>query len=191
MSHLQKTAGHIIHSLAIILLAGCASSTLDQHAAHHNNSHSKPGYHISLQLKEQKSWQLDRSLIDQKGYTQYYIPKDQQHELPHNIIVHYGRNVSTSLIQTMQQVSSGNKHAECKTAKTRIIQQDKNSLVFSNVLKGCVNNHELWQIYKVFNRPDGQYAIIYTAEPSQIPKTIRQHMRHVIKLAQLLKYNSK
>ncbi|OAJ34132.1 hypothetical protein A0O36_01646 [Piscirickettsiaceae bacterium NZ-RLO1] len=125
MSLLQQASTYIIGSIIILLFTGCASSSLDQYAAYHQNSQSRPLYYISLPLKNQAQWQLERSLIDEDGYTQYYILIHQQNDLPQQIIVHYGRHITTPLIQTMQQVASGNQYAKCKITKTKLIKKTK------------------------------------------------------------------
>ncbi|QGO24050.1 hypothetical protein Psal025_02211 [Piscirickettsia salmonis] len=91
----------------------------------------------------------------------------------------------------MQQIASGNRYAKCKISKTKLIQKNNNDLIFTNTLKNCVDNQELWQVYKVFNRPDGQYAIVYTVEPRQISEKTRLYIQHIISLAQLVQYNKK
>ncbi|WP_395168395.1 hypothetical protein ACGP04_03425 [Piscirickettsia salmonis] len=191
MSLLQQASTYIIGSIMILLFTGCASSSLDQYAAYHQNSQPRPLYYISFPLENQEQWQLERNLIDEDGYTQYYILINQQNVLPQQIIVHYGRHITTPLIQTMQQIANGNRYAECKISKTKLIQKDNNNLIFTNTLKNCVGNQELWQVYKIFNRSDGQYAIIYTVEPHQISEKTRLYIQHIISLAQLVQYNKK
>lgn len=139
------------------------------------------GYTFDFNPPHASEWQLVQNEFDARGYARTYALQKVENAQDQNVTISYGRFIKTSLKGSMKEVVDNIKQTQCKQQQVKTIQSKKDSLVFSTAINQCRNGKALHQIFKVFNMPDGQYSIIYTANPQKIStKTIAQMQQAVV-----------
>lgn len=168
----------MIFFISLFSLIGFASSVFAESTS--------AKYRIDLQLPYAMQWRLADNQQDATGYIQTFIPKGSRKIAGQSLNFNYGKGVKMPLQESMKEVLSVMAGTDCKRKSSSVIQQKSNYLVFTTLLDKCSNGKALQQIFKVFNMPDGQYAVIYVADPHHVPsKTI--HTMHAIVMSAKIK----
>lgn len=145
---------------------------------------SESNYKVSFKLPQPQQWQLESNTKDAEGYTQIYASTNDE-----TLTINYGKGITTSLKNSMQQVLDGIALSNCQRHGSKVITQKKNELVFTTFLDQCQNGKTLKQIYKVFNMPDGQYSISYTTAANTTSSKQIQKMEAIVKTAKIVPNN--
>lgn len=130
------------------------------------------------------SWKLANHQQDADGYTFQYQPPTANTNFQ-SITINYGKGIQIPLKDSMHQVVSEMNTTDCQRKESDVIKQDQRTLVFRTSLAECSNGKSLVQIFKVFNMPDGQYSIVYSADSqsNSIPDMLK--MQSLIEAATL------
>ncbi len=163
------------------MMAACTNTTKEIKPANDSK------YRITFKMPKTQRWELVSVEQDSVGYAKSYRA---QHvtglAAEQSFYLNYGHNIKTPLLASMNEVESSIAATECQKKETRIIKQHDNSLTFMVSADKCSNGHALWQVFKVFNMPDGQYSIVYTANSKVVPKSVIQEMKTVVTQAQII-----
>lgn len=130
-------------------------------------------------------WKTNSRNIDTTGYTEEFIPQASGNFNEQNLTLNFGKNISTSLKDSMQQVIDNLAGLDCQTKESKVVKKEKNSLVFTTYLDKCSNNVTLLKVFKVINMPDGQYSIMYAANPKLVNPKILTSMKNAVLKAKL------
>ncbi len=136
---------------------------------------------VNFQLPASQKWNLINVEQDSNGYAKSYrsasakgLAADQ------SFYINYGRTINTPLLDSMHEVVSSLATTGCKQTSSKIQKLNKNSLVFIATATHCKSGRSVWQTFKVFNMPDGQYSIVYSANPNVVSNKARQQMNTVV-----------
>ncbi len=155
-----------------ILLSGCQ----DRHSLMKSYGFG-PKYEIKADLAD---WKMVGEKIDPDGYFKLYQPR-QPMSGQEKILINYGKNITTSLNDSMQQAFNVQKQLPCATFNYKVLSQNTNDVSLMTRLSGCSQGpNSVITIRKIFNTNDGQYSIIYSAVPTAIPVSRIESMKHVI-----------
>ncbi len=155
-----------------ILLSGCQ----DQHSLMKSYGLG-PKYEIKADLAD---WKMVGEKTDPGGYFKLYQPRHTTSG-QEKILINYGKNITTSLNDSMQEVIRVEKKLPCATFNYKVLSQNSNNLSFMTRLSDCSQGPgSLVTIRKVFNADDGQYSITYSAVPTAINTNRLDAMEHVI-----------
>jgi len=142
-------------------------------------------YKITFSAPQNMDWQLAKQKNDNRGYFLNYLPaKNARNQ---SILINYGRGIRTSLTNAMNQAVNAQKNADCRNKTHKVLTREKNSLTFKTHLSTCRGGFELTQIFKVFNKPDGQYSIIYSAKNTDVNAKTIAALEKTIRNAKLIK----
>lgn len=125
-------------------------------------------------------WQMVQNVFDKNGYARTYMLPQVNNTTPESVTISYGRNIHTSVKASMQEVVGNFHKINCKQKQSHVIDEKTNTLVFSTTIDQCHNGKAVTQIFKVFNMPDGQYSIIYSADPRKTPKSTIAEMQKAV-----------
>lgn len=151
-----------------------------------HNTQAKPtkklqAYTFDFNPPRSSDWQMVQNVFDKNGYARTYMLPQVDNATPESVTISYGRNIHTSVKASMQEVVGNFKKIHCKQKQSHVIQEKTDILVFSTTINQCNNGKALTQIFKVFNKPDGQYSIIYSADPRKTSKdTIAEMQKAVV-----------
>lgn len=164
-----------------LLLNACSNNPIQNQNITHNNNASMAKYRVNFRLPKTQKWDLVSVEQDANGYAKSYrsassrgVAADQ------SFYINYGRGIKTSLQASMHEVVSALGNTGCKRTDSKIITLNKNVLVFTASADQCMNGRTIWQVFKVFNMPDGQYSIVYSANPKAVPTKTREQMKTVV-----------
>lgn len=142
-------------------------------------------YQISFNPPLAMQWQVVNTAQDDGGYMLDYMPNASANKVDQSISINFERNVQTSLSKSMQEIVNLTADEDCDQNTSQVLVQQQNYIIFTITLADCENNVSIQQIYKIFNMPDGQYSISYTADPDVISQQTINTMQTVIKNATL------
>lgn len=165
--------------LACACLTGCASldsSSQVMSSAPHRIEFAQPSPTLWSKM----------TTGDAGGYLVTYTRKDSTRQ---RIEINYGRGLHSSQEDTMQQVKNAEAMADCQRNDFSVISSDKYALVFKTIQDKCSTGKSLTQVYKVFNLSDGQYSIIYAANPTRVSPGTIYGMTEMVKDATIVKNN--
>lgn len=136
---------------------------------------------VNFQLPASQKWDLVSVEQDANGYAKSYrsaaakgLAADQ------SFYINYGHNIKTPLLESMHEVVGSLASTGCKHTGSRIVKLDKNTLIFTASADRCMSGRSVWQVFKVFNMTDGQYSIVYSANPQVVASKTRQQMKNVV-----------
>jgi len=165
-----------------VMLSGCVSMGLD------SSVESSAPYKIQFPDPVASQWSRT-SQSDASGYTVTYNRINSANAQQQNIKVNYGKNIQTSFVDSIKEVNNTLDAANCQRHSLKILSQTKYSIMFEAVLDQCPTGNAMTSVYKVFNQPDGQYSIIYTADPRVVSSGIVEGMTKMIKSARVIRNN--
>lgn len=143
-------------------------------------------YKIDIKFPSSMHWQLKDNQQDATGYMQTYLPRDSHSKTSQSVNFNYGKDIKTSLKDSMREVLNVMSGTDCKVKTSKILKQVDNYLVFDTFLDKCSNGKSLQQVFKVFNMPDGQYSVIYVADPHKVTSTTFKTMQVVVVNAKMV-----
>ena len=137
--------------------------------------------HYKLDVNLPASWKVASNEKYSGGYVKVFVPKAAGARLnEQNVVMNYTRNANISLSASMHEVLKVVATADCSTRDVRLINQSKNSINFVASLDRCKNGKSLTQVFKIFNTPNGQYAILYTANPNIVSPGVISNMKKLV-----------
>lgn len=174
-----------IKQIFTILLAFLmVSCTTNQAKMMHD---SQSSYHVIFDLP--KGWHKVAIFRDSGGYTMTYQSTkaiNEKLKIP-NIAINYQKNSQVSLSDTVKQIKEINQVAQCDYKKVQVLKQSHDTITFTATLDQCMNRRALKRIFKVFNKPDGQYTIAYYFNPNISSPTSYSKMKKIIVQSKLIK----
>lgn len=168
----------IVFLASCALLAGCSHNSGSVAA---NATVSMAKNKVNFQLPASQKWDLVSVEQDANGYAKSYrsaaargLSADQ------SFYINYGHNIKTPLLQSMHEVVGSLASTGCKHSSSKIVKLEKNQLIFTATADHCMSGRSVWQVFKVFNMMDGQYSIVYSANPNTVPNKTREQMKAVV-----------
>ena len=173
----------IIGVLCCLALFAC--SNVQQNA---NTTVAAAKYKVNFQLPKNQKWDLVSIEQDANGYAKSYRSVNAVNmAADQSFYINYGHNIKTSLLESMQEVVGGMASTGCQHTQSKIVKLEKNTLIFISSAEQCLSGRSVWQVFKVFNMPDGQYSIVYSANPTVVPSTTTQQMKTVVTTAKIIR----
>ncbi|MEO8401938.1 MAG: hypothetical protein ABI597_09135 [Gammaproteobacteria bacterium] len=164
--------------LSVIALAISSCAELPQNA---NTSPSIAKNKVHFQLPPSQKWDLISVEQDANGYAKSYRSVSAKGlESDQSFYINFGRNIRTPLLESMHEVVGSMASTGCRRTTSKMLDLEKNSLVFIATANQCMAGRPVWQIFKVFNMQDGQYSIVYSANPGAVPIKTMQQMKTVV-----------
>jgi hypothetical protein len=158
-------------------LTGCSTDPEQESSANSAMAKNK----VNFKLPSSQKWVLVNVEQDANGYARSYrsayakgLSADQ------SLYINYGRNIKTPLKQSMHEVVDSLAGTGCKKTDSKIEKSGPNMLVFTATATECPIGRPVSQVFKVFDMEDGQYSIVYSANPKVVPNKIRQQMKNVV-----------
>lgn len=162
------------------MAAGCTHTVKEVSPANDSK------YRVSFNMPKSQKWDLVSVEQDAGGYAKSYRSTTAKGlAATQSFYINYGHNIKTPLLASMNEVESSIAATECSSKQTQVLRHDADSLIFTVSASRCSNGQALWQVFKVFNMPDGQYSIVYTANPNVVSATDRQQMKAVVTHAKI------
>lgn len=169
--------------LAVVSLSltACSSNTQQEQSS---MNPSKAKYKVNFRLPASLRWSLVSVEQDANGYAKSYrslaargLSADQ------SFYINYGHNIKTPLMASMREVVNSLGSTGCKRSNSKIVKITPDTLVFTATADHCTNGRPVSQVFKVFNMTDGQYSIVYSANPNAVSSKVRQEMKNVVTYA--------
>ncbi len=164
---------------ASFLLTACSNNNLEQGS--HSPNPAKARYKIHFRLPASEHWALVSVEQDANGYAKSYrsltargLSADQ------SFYINYGHNIKTPLVDSMHEVVSALAGTGCQRTGSKVEKLTQTTLTFTASADQCMNGRPISQVFKVFNMADGQYSIVYSANPKVVPVKVRQRMKNVV-----------
>ena len=144
-------------------------------------------YRVSFNMPKSQKWDLVSVEQDSEGYAKSYRSLTAKGLAANqSFYINYGRGIKTPLLASMNEVESSIAATECSQKQTHVVNHAVDSLIFTVSANQCSNGQALWQVFKVFNMPDGQYSIVYTANPKVVSTGNIQQMKTVVTRARII-----
>lgn len=139
---------------------------------------------VNFTLPTSQKWDLVSVEQDTNGYAKSYrSAKAKGLTAEQSFYINYGRNIKTPLLASMHEVVSSLASTGCKRTSSNIEKLGQTTLIFTATADQCTSGRPVWQVFKVFNMTDGQYSIVYSANPKAVSNNERQEMKNVVSLA--------
>jgi len=160
------------------LLTGCSNNV---GLASANTNTAMAQNKVNFQLPTAQKWDLVSVEQDANGYAKSYRSEAAKGlSADQSFYINYGRNIKTPLLQSMHEVVGSLASTGCKHTTSKIVKLEKNQLIFTAAADHCMSGRSVWQVFKVFNMSDGQYSIVYSANPNTVSNKTRQQMKNVV-----------
>jgi hypothetical protein len=164
------------------ILSSCTN--MEQRAS---NNTAMATHKVNFQLPATQKWDLVSVEQDVNGYAKSYRSESAKGlSADQSFYINYGHNIKTPLLESMHEVVGSMASTGCKHTSSKIIKLEKNTLIFSASADECMSGRSIWQVFKVFNMNDGQYSIVYSANPNAIPANLREKMKAVVTSAKVV-----
>lgn len=173
---------------AILALSGCNALnnyTQEEQVTNMSTYGAGPNYRIAF---NNQGWTKDSVESDSSGYTMMYRPTNQSGIEPQAIRLMYGRGITTSLQEAVQEAATAMAQSSCQTNTYRILQQSSQSIVFTTKMANCSSGNGMYTYRKIFNTKDGQYSITYVAAPGEVSGSAMSQGRQIVDAASLKTY---
>ncbi|HSW69798.1 MAG TPA: hypothetical protein VLI69_06595 [Gammaproteobacteria bacterium] len=185
---MKKTAILFLTASSLILTACSNTAMQEQNADKTAMARNK----VNFQLPPSQKWDLVSVEQDANGYAKSYrsvgakgLSADQ------SFYINYGKNIRTPLLESMHEVVGSLASTGCKHTDAKRVKLDKNILIFTASANQCMSGRSISQTFKVFNMNDGQYSIVYSANPNAVPNKTRQQMKSVVMNATISPINGR
>lgn len=144
-------------------------------------------YQIRFDFPAEEHWELAGQTQDNAGYSRSWRPVTAKGTAAaQSLYVNFGRGVMTPLNDAMREVEQSMRSAGCKKIERHVWERAQQSLTFTVVARQCQQGRPVWQVFHVLNRSDGQYALVYSANPDTVPVATRQQMAQTVELSTLV-----
>lgn len=169
------------------LTAFCAFLTACSNNTEQGKSSANPAMaqnKVNFTLPASQKWALVSVEQDANGYAKSYRSRRAKGlSADQSFYINYGHNIKTPMAQSMHEVVDSLASTGCKKTNSKIEKSSENMLVFTATADQCPNGRPVLQVFKVFNMTDGQYSIVYSANPNAVSSKIRQQMKNVVTTA--------
>lgn len=150
---------------------------------------SNGNYKIDLDLPEAFGWRLISNQQDTAGYTKLYLASANNYSQNQRLLVSfqlgYKKRVRTGMLDILKQ----HQKTGCRDSTSRLISINQDTILFSTRLAQCPDGKVLWQIFKSFNRADGQYTVAYAADMNKVPQNAIDAMDKTVQEASIVRNN--
>ncbi len=170
-----------------LLLSACTHSTANFASSQRHAQQSL--YQVRFQLPLMQRWKSQGIEQDRRGYVQSWLPTVKGPAAEQSLYVNFGRDIKIAPMATMQDVKMAMRH-DCRKASSHVIKKERAMIVFEISASECIGGHPVWQLFHVFNKEDGQYAIVYSSNPQTVPVSVRQQMAKTVMNAHLERAHS-
>ncbi len=161
-----------------LVLTACSNNTGQGQSSAQNSAAKNK---VNFKLPVSQEWDLVSVEQDANGYAKSYRSRMARgFSADQSFYINYGHNIRTPLLESMHEVVGSLASTGCKHTHSQRIKMDQNTLIFIASAEHCLSGRSVWQIFKVFNMPDGQYSIVYSANPNRVPNQTRQQMKNVV-----------
>ncbi len=134
-------------------------------------------YQITADLS---GWKMVKQENDPEGYYKIYEPLEKS-EAQEEILINYGKNITTSLADSIQQIINVDKQLPCAKFDHKIISRTADSETMVVHLDACQQGPSSLIVYtKVFNAADGQYSIKYSVIATHFDASRISYMQRVV-----------
>lgn len=168
--------------LTCLLVSGCATqmnSAWPRIAATSKDQ-------IDFSFPENDDWVVAGQEHDSAGYSRSWRPVTAKGAAAEQgLYINFGRNVTTPLSDAMHQVQAAMQANGCDDVRLHVWARGRDYITFTAMANRCQQGRPVWQIFRVVNRPDGQYAVVYSANPETVPVAIRQQMAQSVELSKV------
>jgi hypothetical protein len=164
---------------AFCLILTACSTNQEQGQSSANTAMAKNK--VNFKLPSSQKWDLVSVEQDSNGYAKSYRsafakgPSSDQ-----SFYINYGHGIKTPLLESMHEVVGSLASTGCKHTGSKMEKLGKDTLIFTASADHCMTGRSVWQVFKVFNMTDGQYSIVYSANPNVVPNKVRQQMKSVV-----------
>ncbi len=176
----MKRMATLFLATSCLLLTACSNDTTREASVDPVKAINK----VNFKLPANQKWALINDEQAANGYAKSYraiyakgICADQ------SFYINYGHSIKTPLKQSMQEVVKSLASSGCTNTRSKIEKSGPNMLIFTASADHCTAGRPVSQVFKVFNMADGQYSIVYSANPNAVPNKIRQQMKSVVEKA--------
>lgn len=181
-------------AFSMLLLVGCSShgnsakpqitNTKTDLSSGSYQRYLKSDYDIAFNLP--KNWNLTSVRVHPNGFAKFYEPKSQK-EKAQSVVVHYFKDEKATPEQFVARAKEVTAKLNCKVDEAHVKTMQKNSVTFTVINKQCASIHDLIQVYKVFEMPDGLYTISYKAKIKTTSATDVAQMSRIVENAKIVK----
>jgi len=166
-----------------IVLSGCVAQMNSTWPAIASKSKDQ----IRFDFPDGDLWEVAGQEHDAGGYSRSWKPLVKQGAAAEQgLYINFGRKVTTSLTESMHQVENAMRAGGCGEVKMHVWARGRDYLTFTAMARSCQNGRPVWQIFRVVNRPDGQYAMVYSANPDTVPVATRQQMAQTVEMSSVV-----
>lgn len=167
----------------VFLLTGCVT----QMNSVWSSIESTSKHRIQFTFPEEGQWVVAGQEHDAGGYSRSWKPVTAQGAAPEqSLYINFGRGIKTSLSDSMQQVKSAMQAEGCADVRLHVWARATDFLTFTAAAGHCSNGRSVWQIFRVANRADGQYSVVYSANPDTVPVAARQQMAQAVEMSKVI-----
>ena len=160
-------------SILCSLLSACASDMNTTWPAVASASRDEIRFDFPLE----EHWEVASEDHDSGGYSRAWRPASAEGAAAEqSFYINFGRGIHTPLTAAMDEVKRAMQAQGCKAVEQHVWARGESYLTFTVVARQCRQGRPVWQIFRVVNRPDGQYAMVYSANPDTVPVATRQQM---------------
>lgn len=135
---------------------------------------------IRFHFPADQRWEIVQREQDASGYARSWRPLSRGRLAEQSVYVNFGRGIHTPLATAMQEVERAMRESGCSHVQLDVLQRFSGGGLFSASSKNCLKGRPVWQIFRVVNRSDGQYAIVYSVNPVTVPAGVRSKMAKMI-----------
>jgi hypothetical protein len=143
----------------------------------------KPHYKITFTLPDEKHWRMDDQAKNPGEYHEVYFPRKPDKKNDQQVVIEFHPTV-TALRTSRQEVIDA--PIPCQRKNSQILGESKDSIIFNLEIEQCPKK-SFKQVYKIFNKPDGQYIIFHIAD-NKVPEKKVEAMQSAVKDAQIVPY---
>lgn len=174
----MKKVTLLLLAMFCFILTACSNTMMQgQHSENTVLAKNK----VNFKLPSSQKWDLVSVEQDANGYAKSYRSRSAKGpSADQSFYINYGYGIKTPLLDAMHEVTGSLTHTGCKQTNSKVEKSGKNTLVFTISADHCTNGRSVWQVFKVFNMMDGQYSIVYSANPHVVPTKTRQQMKNVV-----------
>lgn len=170
---------HIIKTIATLaVLMVCCSPVWASKAADGK-------YQFVLSWPKIQPWDMISVQQDETGYAKTYLPATSSFAYPQSLMEDFTLGDKSPLVNSMQDVVDQGQSAACKLNKVQLIHSQKNMILYTAIQDQCKTSNSVFEVIKSFNEADGNYSIVYTADPSAVSTSTLKQMKLTVESAQI------
>lgn len=144
----------------------------------------KSDYDIAFNLPS--DWQISSVKVHPNGWAKFFAPKAQT-DHAQSVIVHFFKDEKATPTQFVERAKQITARLNCKVDRYNIKEVQKDSVTFTVTNTQCETIHDLIQVFKIFEMPDGLYTISYKAKIKATSAQDISQMSAIVENAKIIK----